>query len=233
LRQQQWDPFLLTNSIGILLSFRTAFCQGLDDNMRKKIHRLGLPLNRPVFLLLDHICHTVPPAVLLASLVQRQQRVSRMNSVYALVLSTWFAFRQSAGLDASGVYVPHPWKRAWLAIFVGVLATPPLVGALIDRKARHVVLYAGLLLAPYLSARLDPTLRQTYNFECRLSEAQADRKEAEVAAERKRAATRQRGGNTSRNGGASAGAGAGGATVPMPRSASEAPLRRCESGESS
>ena len=35
--QQQWDPFLLTNSVGIVLGFRTAFCQGLDENMRKKM----------------------------------------------------------------------------------------------------------------------------------------------------------------------------------------------------
>ena len=63
-QQQQWDPFLLVNSIGILLGFRTAFCQGLDDNMRKKIAGLGLPLPRWLFKILDHICHTVPPAVL-------------------------------------------------------------------------------------------------------------------------------------------------------------------------
>ena len=45
--QKQWEPFLLVNSIGISLGFRTAFCQGLDDNMRKKIKGLGLDLPRP------------------------------------------------------------------------------------------------------------------------------------------------------------------------------------------
>ena len=53
-----------------------------------------------------------------------------MNSVYALTLSTWFAFRQSASLDVSDIYVPHPWKRSWVAILVAVLATPRLVDAL-------------------------------------------------------------------------------------------------------
>ena len=52
--------------------------------------------------------------MLAAALVRRGQFVPRMNSVYALILSTWFAFRQSAQLDASDVYVPHPWQRAWL-----------------------------------------------------------------------------------------------------------------------
>ena len=32
-----WDPFLCVNSIGIWLGFRTAFTQGLDENLRKKI----------------------------------------------------------------------------------------------------------------------------------------------------------------------------------------------------
>ena len=83
LRQSQWDPFLLTNSIGILLGFRTAFCQGLDDNMRKKIKKLGFPLPRKVFVMADHLCHTMPPIALLAALVHRRQRVPAMNSVRA------------------------------------------------------------------------------------------------------------------------------------------------------
>ena len=79
--QKQWDPFLLTNSLGVFLGFRTAFCQGLDDNMRKKIKRLGFPMGRKLFMVLDHLCHTAPPAILLAALVHRKQRVSPMNSV--------------------------------------------------------------------------------------------------------------------------------------------------------
>ena len=35
LGQTQWDPFLLTNSVGIFLGFRTAFVQGIDENMRR------------------------------------------------------------------------------------------------------------------------------------------------------------------------------------------------------
>ena len=199
--QAQWDPFLLTNSLGIFLGFRTAFCQGLDDNMRKKIRDLGFPLPRWLFVLLDHLCHTVPPAVLLATLVHRQQRVPRMNAVYTLVLSTWFSFRQSARLDASDLYVPHPWKRAWLGIIVGVLGTPPLVDALVDGRRRKLLLCLGAMLAPWLSARLDPNLRRTYNFECRLRREQEAVKDA---AERRRGASAARRG-ANRSGGAGGG----------------------------
>jgi len=82
--QSQWDPFLLTNSLGVWLGFRTAFCQGLDENMRKKIAGLGLELPRPVFIAADHLVHTAPPLVLLAVCVLRKQRVPRMNAVCAL-----------------------------------------------------------------------------------------------------------------------------------------------------
>ena len=194
-QQQQWDPFLLVNSIGILLGFRTAFCQGLDDNMRKKIAGLGLPLPRWLFKILDHICHTVPPAVLLASLVSRNQRVPRINVVYAMVLSTWFSFRQGARLDASDVYVPHPWKRAWLGIIVGAFTTPPLVNALVDRSAKRSLLCTLVMLAPWLMARLDPNLRRDYNFECLLSRAQQLQREAELKAEQKYATKPKNGTN--------------------------------------
>ena len=198
--QKQWEPFLLVNSVGISLGFRTAFCQGLDDNMRKKIKGLGLDLPRNAFIAADHLCHTIPPAMLLASLLSRGQRVHPMNSVYALVLATWFSFRQNAQLDASDVYVPHPWKRAWTAICVGVLMTPRLVSALISRQHARSALYALVMLAPWLSAKLDPDLRKKYNFECRLSEA--TRRTIELAAKKQ-----QRANGTS-----------------LPKSASEVPL---------
>ena len=158
--QRQWEPFLLVNSIGISLGFRTAFCQGLDDNMRKKIKGLGLDLPRNAFIVADHLCHTAPPVMLLASLLSRGQRVHPMNSVYALVLATWFSFRQSAQLDSSGVYVPHPWKRAWIAIAVGVLATPRLVNSLLSRQHARACEHSRLgradaELQPHRSRRRD------------------------------------------------------------------------------
>ena len=78
------------------------------------------------------------------------------NCVYVLACSTWFAFRQGAQLDSSEIYVPHPWRRAWLAIVTSVLCTPSLVDALVA-------------LVPYLLARLDPGLRQKYKFEFELT----------------------------------------------------------------
>ena len=60
LNVDEWDPFLCVNSIGIWLGFRTSFNNGLDDNIRKKLKLLGLPLTRKQFVLGDFIVHTIP-----------------------------------------------------------------------------------------------------------------------------------------------------------------------------
>ena len=86
-----------------------------------------------------------------------------------LACSTWFAFRQGAQLDSSDIYVPHPWRRAWLAIAASVLCTPSLVDALISRRRGKAALVSLVALVPYLLARLDPGLRQKYKFEFELS----------------------------------------------------------------
>ena len=106
LKQKQWDPFLAVNSVGILVGFRTAMAQadtnavgerarrarpvptrmpvaqGIDENMRTKIRHLGLPLSRRTFVCLDHLLHTVPPALLVSHLVRRRKRVPLLNIVY-------------------------------------------------------------------------------------------------------------------------------------------------------
>ena len=154
LKQQQWDPFLLVNSMGIFWGFRTAFAQGLDENMRKKISGLGFELSRLEFVLADHLVHTLPPAVLLANLVRRRQRVAPMNCIHCVVLSSWFTFRQVAQLDVSEVYMPHPFYRGLLAFLVAVFTTPPLVDACIERSRGRILLCALALLLPYLSTKL-------------------------------------------------------------------------------
>ena len=229
LNQAQWDSFLAVNSLGIACGFRTAMCQGIGENMRRKLaaqlahdgldllqwqvqqsaphcasapQHASAPLyayaSAPVqFFIADHAIHTLPPLVLITALVRRAERVHPMvrnaaaqcgqpappttrapaevsavlaqNCVYVLACSTWFAFRQGAQLDSSEIYVPHPWRRAWLAIVTSVLCTPSLVDALISRKRGKAALVALVALVPYLLARLDPGLRQKYKFEFELT----------------------------------------------------------------
>ena len=95
--------------------------------------------------------------------------VLAQNCVYVLACSTWFAFRQGAQLDSSDIYVPHPWRRAWLSIVTSILCTPSLVDALIARNRGKAALVSLVALVPYLLARLDPGLRQKYKFEFELT----------------------------------------------------------------
>lgn len=178
LDQHQWDPFLLCNSWGVLLGFRTAMTQGIAENMRRKIALLGLPLEKWQFEAADHACHTLPALLLLRLLVRRKQRVPMLTAIYAFVLASWFAFRQQAKLDSSGIYVPHPWRRAWAGIAAGMFVMPPLVNALIAEKRARSVALAGALLVPWLSAYLDPGLRSKYDWEFALTKLEAARVEA-------------------------------------------------------
>lgn len=168
LDQPQWDPFLAVNSVGVAMGFRTAMAQGLDDNMRTKLRRLGMDLPRPVFVAADHGLHTLPAVAYLAKLVYSRQRIPAVNSIYALMLASWFSFRQSASLDGSDIYVPHPWRRAWFAIITSLALTPRLVDALLAKRKGRTLLLLAAMAVPYLSTRLDPGLRAKYNFEARL-----------------------------------------------------------------
>ena len=87
--------------------------------------------------------------------------VHPMNGVYGLLLFTWFAYRQSGQLDASKLYMPHPWKRTWLAAIAALGLTPPMVEAILDRSRGRAALYAIGLLLPYLSTRLVRTSHTT------------------------------------------------------------------------
>eukprot|EP00440_Ansanella_granifera_P072888 gb/GFBE01079100.1/.p1 GENE.gb/GFBE01079100.1/~~gb/GFBE01079100.1/.p1 ORF type:complete len:263 (+),score=39.71 gb/GFBE01079100.1/:1-789(+) len=175
LQQSQWDPFLLCNSMGIMCGFRVALTQGLDENLRDKlnsINTIGPPLGRVSFKLADHICHTLPPIVLLLRQVQSGKSVPRANSAASIIIFTWFAFRQGAKLDAGDQYVPHPWRLAWLGIVLGGTLSPPLVDALIKRRHGRTLLCVATMLLPWLVARCDRSLKARYNFEYALQKAQ-------------------------------------------------------------
>ena len=174
LDQKQWDPFLVVNSVAIFVCFRTGFAQGLDDNLRKKFGVFGVQLTRRQFLALDHVAHTLPAALLVAACVRRGLRVHPLNSVYALGLATWFSFRQGASLDASAIYVPHPWKRLWLAGTVSMVLTPSLVNALVARRhGRRPARRDAAAALPH--DELDPDLKKKYAFEYALQLQQARR----------------------------------------------------------
>lgn len=170
LQQSQWDPFLCANSMGVFLGFRTAFAQGLDENLRKKLERM-LPVRVPrwQFLIGDHVCHTLPPIALIATLVRRRERVPFINVVYVMTLSTWFSFRQQAKLDASDIYVPHPWRRAWFGIFTGCATAPFLVRALIERSWRSLAACFVAMCVPWLTTFCDKGLKQKHTLDFMLN----------------------------------------------------------------
>ena len=162
---REWDPFLCVNSVGIFVAFKTAFSQGLDDNIRKKLSTLGLPLPRPAFVAGDFGVHFLPAASLLLFLSATGRRIPPISVTHSIFLSTWFAFRQCGKLDASDVYVPHPWVRGWVGAVMGMASAPLLTRALADRKASLLLFATTLCVLPYLSTRLDPSLKKWYGLD--------------------------------------------------------------------
>ena len=74
-------------------------------------------------------------------------------------------------LQLAPVYVPHPFYRTWIAVFVASLLSPPLLDAVLDRNRARVAMCALAMLLPYLSTRLDPQLRRKYMFEAVVARA--------------------------------------------------------------
>lgn len=168
---REWDPFLCVNSVGIWLGFRTAFAKGLDEHIRQKMEKMGLHLKRFQFVLADAIVHALPAVLLTSLLIVQRRRIPIVSVTYAITLSSWFAFCQGGKLDASAVYVPHPWKRAWMAGVIGMMAAPNLVDAIQDNKKRKLLTTIFAMLSIYLSTRLDSSIWKKYKFEYILSKA--------------------------------------------------------------
>jgi hypothetical protein len=160
----EWDPFLCVNSMGIFWGFRTAFTQGLDDNIRKKLSTKGLSLTPLQFKLGDHICHSLPAWGFLLYMARCNKRVPFVSVTYAVTLMTWFALHSGGKFDASDVYVPHPSKRAWLSCIVSMVSTPSLVSSLRRRRFLRSVILLLVMTLPYTLTRLDSSLKATYNF---------------------------------------------------------------------
>jgi len=162
---QEWDQFLCVNSIGIWLGFRTAFAQGLDDNIRKKLCKLGLKLSRFEFILGDFITHTFPALITSYTLIHKKKTINSRAVTYALTLSTWFVYRQVGKLDASDIYVPHPWRRGWFGVIIGMMCAPSLIDACQNSKKYKLLMTLLIMSVPLLSTHLDKNLKRNYDLE--------------------------------------------------------------------
>lgn len=168
---KQWDPFLCVNSMSILLSFKTAFANGLEENLRDKMRVHGLPLSKVEFILGDVLVHYLPAIFSLYNIVRYKRIIPQVSTTYALTLSTWFAYCQVGNLDGSDLYVPHPWKRAWFSFFVSSLLTPKLTEYMIKKdKYKTLLCILGLIL-PITLSRFDSKMKDKYNFEYKLKKS--------------------------------------------------------------
>lgn len=180
LQQHQWSGFLFAQSLGVLVGFRTAMANGILENMKKRMNEYSTQAGFPHhsnfrFAMIDHCVHTLPPVLLGARLVRDQKRIPFITTTYAMLSFTWGAFRQQAKLDSSGIYVPHPWRRAWIGIATGVFTSRWLIAALVKRDRRQILLAIAILTVPWCTTRFDPGLRKKYAFEYAVSRVNSAR----------------------------------------------------------
>lgn len=172
-RIPEWDQFLCVNSMGIWFAFKTAFCQGLDDNIRKKLKSLNFEMSPEQFGIANCVVHTLPMIGTSAHLIKRKTRISSVNVSYALILATWFAFRQNGKLDASENYVPHPWKMSWVSGVLSMMLCPQVINAVVDKKWKKLLMLALILHIPYCIVNKNPKIKNLYDFEFLIQESQS------------------------------------------------------------
>ena len=126
---------------------------------------MGLHLTRTQFIAGDFAVHTLPAILTTYSLVKQKKAIPHISLTYALTLSTWFVFSQVEKLDASDIYVPHPWKRGWFAVITAMLASPHLEDSIQNHKKGKFLFVIISMLIPYLSTRLDKEVIKKYGFE--------------------------------------------------------------------
>ncbi|EEQ98106.1 conserved hypothetical protein [Perkinsus marinus ATCC 50983] len=95
LRQEQWDPFLLSNSFGVCMAFRTAGARGLTEMMRQKMALRGVKLTKLQFAAMDHWVHTVPVVLMMFLVVRSGRRPLMTNGIVGIMAQMFFAYSQA------------------------------------------------------------------------------------------------------------------------------------------
>ena len=168
---KEWDSFLCVNSMSILLSYNTAFCKNLQENLRDKLKLQGLPLSKFQFKFGDFIVHYLPAFISVYNIVKNKTQIPLVTSTYALTLSTWFAFCQVGNLDGSCLYVPHSWKRGWSSFFLTSLLTPNLTHYLINKDRKKILLCSVAMILPLILQHIDYQSQVMYKFQYMLNKA--------------------------------------------------------------
>ena len=99
--------------------------------------------------------------------------ISKIHILYAMILSTWFAYRQNGKLDPSNNYVPHPWKRAWAGAFWGMIATRKFVNCQFSKNYIQALAYTLSLIIPISTTKFDPNIKKNYHLDFLIQSVQA------------------------------------------------------------
>lgn len=160
-----WDPFLYLNSVAIFVGFHTAFANGLTKNLRKKLNKHGLLVNDTQFAIGDHIVHTLPMIVCTYKVIKNKNVITWTPVMCTLTYGALFSYSQNGTLNASKTYVPHPWKRTWGAMFLGILSAKSAVNSYHKKQYKKSLLTGLTILLPFILSKFDKGMKNKYTFE--------------------------------------------------------------------
>jgi hypothetical protein len=160
-----WDPFLCINSVGIFIGFHTAFANGLDNNLWNKLRYQGLQLSNLQMKLGDHLVHTLPAIFTTFVILKSGKKIPFITVLYTLLFGSLFSYSQCGKLDSSDSYIPHPWKRTWLAIIISTIVTQKAVNYTQDKKYKKAIVCTSTLALPYIVSKFDKKMKRNYTFE--------------------------------------------------------------------
>jgi len=140
-----WERPIFTNSVAILLSYKSASI----DNYDGLFARSGMSSHQR-YAIGDFIVHYLPIIILLFELVKNKKYIRPQIGAFSLLAMVHFSYSQTGSLNVSQVYVKHDHLFSWASALTGHLFSPYVVNNLIARKYARAFEFFLLTLSPVI-----------------------------------------------------------------------------------
>lgn len=147
-RARGWSGPLLTNSVAIFASYRTASADAHHDFVKNSGR------SEPVYILGDAIVHLLPAVAMIIWHKRHKKFVKPQAGAMAFLGQLFFAYSQAGKLDMSQIYVPHDVTYAWSAALLGHMFSPMLSNNFQRGNYGRSLLSLLAIFMPYLLKKL-------------------------------------------------------------------------------
>ena len=147
-RARGWAGPLLTNSVAIFVSYRTASA----DAHSHFVENSGK--SEAVYLAGDFVVHFLPVVAMIIWHKRNNKFVKPQAAAMGMLGQFFFAYSQAGKLDLSQIYVPHDVNAAWAAALLGHIFAPMLSNNYLKGNYGRSILALLFMFTPYLMKKL-------------------------------------------------------------------------------